>query len=172
MYNRQQNSELNPGELPLHPVLEEQLNIPIVQIANELRQGKTIKVAIKTQEGFFLSAVNGGGGYLFANAATIGPNEIFLLIPQGADRERIAIRTAKGNYISAVDGGGGTVNARSTTIGPNEQFVFVTIRPDRASFITTKNFFLLALMDEPKFLTAYGLATGPRTTLIIIPQSV
>lgn len=141
MYNRQEYGGLNSARLPIHPVLEEQLNIPIVQIANELRQGKTIKVAIKTQGGYFLSAANGGGGYLFANATIVGPNEIFLLIPQGADRERIAIRTANGNYVSAVDGGGGTVNARSATIGSNEQFIFVPIRPDASSFITSKIFF-------------------------------
>lgn len=169
-YNRQEYGGLNSNDLPLHPVLEEQLQIPIVQIAYELRQGKTLKVAIKTQEGFFLSAANGGGGYLYANATTIGPNETFLLIPQGVDREKIVIKTAKGNYVRAVDGDGGTVDAISNTIGPNEQFVLVPIRPDKFSFITNTNYFLLALTDSTKLLTAYGLAEGPRTTFTVIPQ--
>jgi hypothetical protein len=169
-YNRQEYGEQNYNGLPLHPVLEEQLKIPIVQIADALRQGKTIKVAIKTVEGFFLSAENGGGGYLYANATTIGPNETFFLIPQGIDREKIVIRTAKENYVRAVDGGGGTVDASSNNIGTNEQFILVPIRPDKFSFITNKNYFLLALTDITKLLTAYGLAEGPRTTFTVIPQ--
>ena len=170
MYKRQQYGGLGSNGLPLHPVLEEQLLLPIVQVADELRQGKTMKVAIKTQEGFFLSAAGGGGGYLFANATQIGPNETFLLIPQGVNNEMVAIRTANRYYVSAVDGGGVTVNARSTTIGPNEQFVFVPVRPDKASFITNRSFFLLALTTPPNVLTAYGLATGPRATFVVIPQ--
>jgi len=111
-----------------------------------------------------------GGGFLIANSATIGPNETFLLIPQGAERNRVAIRTAKGNFISALNGGGGRVDARSTTIGTNELFDFVPIKPDKASFSTIKDYYLLSLETEPRLLTAYGIAQGPRSIYTIVPQ--
>lgn len=168
MYNRQEE----PNGLPLPTTLEEQLNLPIIKLVLALREGKTQKVAIKTFDGFFISAINGGGGYLIANATGIGTNETFLLIPQGLDRSKIAIRTANGNYVSAVNGGGGIASARSTTIGANEQFTLVAVNPDKANFVTAGGFLLLALTTEPRLLTAYGLATGPRTRLTVIPQAI
>lgn len=167
MYNRQ-----NPNELPISPILAEQFELPIVQVLMGLRQGKTQKVALKTEEdGYFLSAVNGGGQYLIANSVQIGPNETFLLIPQGLERNKIAIRTASGNYISAINGGGDRVDVRGTTIGPNEQFDLVPIRPDKVSFITIKDYFLLTLENEPRILTGYGIVQGPRSIYTIIPQA-
>lgn len=165
MYNRQEEVII------IQPELQEQIDLPIVQLMVTLKQGKTQKIAIKTSEGFFLSAVNGGGGFITGNATQIGPNETFLLIPQGVDRNKVAISTANRNYITAIDGGGGRVDASSTTIGLNEQFIMVPQRPDQANFITSKGFFLLTLTNEPKFLTAFGLALGPRTVFTIIPQA-
>lgn len=169
MYNRQQQQ---PNGLPVAPELQEQINLPITQLIIELRQGKTQKVAMKTDDGFFLSSINGGGGFVVANAKEIGPNETFLLVPQGFDRTKVAIRTINGNYISAVDGGGGRVDASSTIVGPNEQFMMVPVNPDKSNFITARGFLLLVLTTEPRFLTAYGIATGTRTRLTIIPQAL
>jgi len=166
MYNRQQ---INGA--PVLPILEEQASLPVVRVVIALRQGKTQKVALKTQDGFFLSAVNGGGGLVLADVVEVGPNETFLLVPQGIDRNKIAIRTANGNFISAIDGGGNRVDARSTTIGINEQFNLITIRPDKVSFTTVKDYYLLSLTTEPRLLTAYGIVQEPRTIYTIIPQA-
>jgi hypothetical protein len=167
MYNRQKTNEF-----PIPAILAEQFELPIVQVLMGLRQGKTQKVALKTEEdGYFLSAVNGGGQYLIANSVTIGPNETFLLIPQGLERNRVAIRTANGYYVSAINGGGDRVDARSTTIGSNEQFDLVPIRPDKVSFVTVKDYFLLTLDAEPRLLTGYGIVQGPRSIYTIIPQA-
>ena len=166
MYNRQQPQ----NGAPVSPVLQEQVGLPIVQLLIRLRQGKIQKIALKTEDGYFLSAVNGGGQYIIANSVTIGPNETFLLIPQGLERNKFAIRTANGNYISAINGGGDRVDARSTTIGPNEQFDLVPIRPDQVSFVTVKDYYLLTLDVEPRILTGYGIVQGPRTIYTIIPQ--
>ena len=166
MYNRQQQNGA-----PAPPILEEQVSFPISQLVIALKQGKTVKVALKTKDGYFLSAVNGGGGNIIANAVQVGPNEIFLLIPQGQNRDKVAIRTANRNYISAVNGGGDRVEARSTTIGPNEVFDFIAIRPDQVSFTTERGFYLLAFDTEPRLLTGYGVVQGPRTIYTIIPQA-
>jgi len=164
MYNRQQL----PNGASLPPILQEQMGLPIVKILLGLKEGKTQKVAIKTNDGFFLSATNGGGGFLTTNATNIGPNETFMLIPQGVYRDKIAIQTANRNYMNCI--GGGFVGARSTTIGENEQFYFVPIQPDKSSIVTASGFFLFALTTSPNYLTSYGLSVGPRTTFSIIPQ--
>ena len=166
MYKRQQQNELN-----IPPELQEQIKFPIFNIVYGLNQGRTQKVAIKTLDGFFVSAVNGGGGLVLANSTSIGPNETFLLIPQGLNREKVAIRTTNGYFLGAVDGGGGFVDAKSTTIGSYEQFFLIPVNPDKANFISSKRFFLLALSTEPRFIKAYGLGADARTTFVIIPQS-
>lgn len=164
MYNRRQQQ--NGFSLP--PILQEQLNLPISKLIQELRAGKTQKIAMKTEDNLYLSAVGGGGGFLTANATEIGPNETFLLIPQGVNRDKIAIQTANRNYLNCI--GGGLVGARSTTIGTNEQFYFVPVYPDKANIVTTGGFFFLVLTDDPHYLTSYGLTIGPRTIFTIIPQ--
>jgi len=172
MYNRQQQQQPQPqqDQAPLPNVLEEQYELPIFKIVRELREGRTLKISMRTQEGFYITAVNGGGGVVVANAIKIGGNETFWLIPQGASRDKVAIQTANGNYLSAIDGGGKRVDATSTTIGPNELFKLIPVTPDQANFVTTREFLLLVLTTEPRLLTAYGVATGPRTNIRIVPQ--
>lgn len=167
MNNRQQQQQ--PNEVPLPPVLEEQFSIPIFQIIRELKEGRTQRVSLRTQDGFYISAVNGGGGLVVANAIKIGRNEIFSLIPQGANREKVAIQTSNGYYLSAIDGGGNRVDATATSIGTNELFTLQPVRPDQANFITAKGYFVLVLTTEPRLVTAYGVAVGPRTNIRIVP---
>ena len=120
MYNRQE-----PEQAPVPPVLEEQLHIPIYQIISELKQGRTIRVAMRTQDGYFISAVNGGGKRVDATSTVIGTNELFSILP---------------------------------------------VRPDQVDLITAKGYFVLVLATEPRYVTAYGVAAGPRTNLRIVPQ--
>jgi hypothetical protein len=164
MYNRQQK----PNGFSLPPILQAQFELPIVKLMLGLKEGKTQKVAIMTENGLYISAINGGGGFLSTNATEIGPNEIFLLIPQGIYREKVAIRTANRNYLNCV--GGGFVGARSSTIGTNEQFSLTPIYPDKVSITTDSGFFFLALTEPPNYLTSYGLTIGPGTIFTIIPQ--
>jgi len=165
MYNRQEIYEL-----PLNPILQDQLDFPIVQIVQELREGSTKKVALKTEDGYFVTARDGGGGLIFADAISVGENETFLLIPQGLNREDVAIQTANGEYLSALDGGGKRI-VTSPTIGPNEKFALIPINPDKANFITYAGYFVFALTGGSKLLTAYAIASDPpRARFIIIPQ--
>jgi hypothetical protein len=168
MNNRRQQQD----EVQIPPILQEQYNLPIFDIIRQLRAGRNQRVALKTEdEGFFLSAVNGGGGIVAANSIRIGSNEIFTLIPQGGNREKVAIQTSNGNYLSAIDGGGNRVDATSTIIGINELFTMVPVGPDKANFVTSKGYILLTLPNEPRLLTAYGVAAGPRTRMAVIPQA-
>lgn len=112
IYKRQQ-----PSQLIIPPELQEQYDLPIYKIIQSLKAGNTIKVALKIDGGFFVSAANGGEGLI----------------------------TATGTMIGAT--------------------------PDRANFISEKGLLMFALVNEPRFLTAYGVATGPRTRLIVIPQA-
>lgn len=164
MHNRQQ-----PNGFSLPPILQEQLDLLISKLIQELRAGEIQKIAIKTEDDLYLSAIGGGGGFLTANATEIGPNETFMLIPQGSTRDKIAIRTVNGNYLTCV--GGGLVGARGATIGTNEQFYFVPLYPDKANIVTSTGFFFLVLPENPHYLTSYGLTIGPRTTFTIIPQN-
>jgi hypothetical protein len=166
IYKRQQ-----PTQIIMPPELQAQYDLPIYKIMQSLKAGNTIKVALKIDGGFFVSATNGGGGYVFVNAIAIGPNETFLLIPQGLNRDKVAIRTINGYYLSAVNGGEGLITATGTMIGANEQFLMIGATPDRANFISEKGLLMFALINEPRFLTAYGVATGPNTRLIVIPQA-
>lgn len=168
MFNIYKRQQLDQIIMPTE--LQEQYELPIYKIIQTLKAGNIVKVALKIDGGFFVSAANGGGGYVFVNAISIGPNETFLLIPQGLNRDKVAIRTTKGYYLSAVNGGEGLITATGTTIGSKEQFTIVGATPDRANFITEKGLLMFALVNEPRFLTAYGVATGPRTRLIVIPQ--
>ena len=161
MNNRQQS---NGFSLP--SILQEQLDLPISKIIQELKAGKPQKVAIMSDDGLYLSAIGGGGGFLSANSTAIGSNETFLLIPQGLNRDKIAISTVNRNYVNCA--GGGFVGARATTIGTNEQFYYIPVTPDKLSIVTTSGFFFLILTDEPHYLTSYGLSIGPRTTFKII----
>lgn len=169
MYNIYKRHQ--PSQLIIPPELQEQYDLPIYKIIQSLKAGNTIKVALKIDGGFFVSAANGGGGYVFVNSIIIGPSETFLLIPQGLNRDKVAIRTINGYYLSAVNGGEGLITATGTMIGANEQFLMIGATPDRANFISEKGLLMFALINEPRFLTAYGVATGPRTRLIVIPQA-
>lgn len=176
MYNRQELEGLSTTpeiekfiqELLINPIIEEQIHLPIIQLVLQLREGRTQKVAMRSQEGFYVSAVGGEGGAVVANSTTIGPNEIFILVPQGVYRDRIAIQTANGYYLSAINGGGKRV-VTTTTIGRNEQFIMVPVNPNQAIFVTNIGFFLIPLITEPRFLTAYSIAADMRNIFTIIP---
>jgi hypothetical protein len=180
MYNRQQNDVIeelgeltvNPQieayiqELLQNPIIQEQVYLPIIQLVIALRRGRTQKVAIRTQDKFYISALDDGN--VVASTTSIGPNETFILVPQGVYRDRVAIQTSKGYYLSAMDGGGKRI-VTSTTIGPNEQFIMVPINPNQAIFVTNIGFFLIPLITEPRFVTAYAIAADMRNIFTIIP---
>lgn len=113
--------------------------------------GNVGRVALRTINGHFVTALGGGGGpkepncnpgsvALHEDATRIGPWEIFKLVLLGSSAgapHRYAFQTSNGmNYVSAVDGGGigGSAAAPSsqlltnaTHIGPNEAFRIIAV---------------------------------------------
>lgn len=86
------------------------------------------EVVIGTFGGYYLRAVNCGGGALDARAVAAGSWERFRLhVLSGSDNvvdfgEDIAIETSCGYFVVAEGGGGDYVNADRTVIGPWETF--------------------------------------------------
>lgn len=66
------------------------------------------QAAIRTERGNFLRAVDGGGAGLDSRADSVGPWEVFDLVPQGPGR--VALRAhASGKFVRANNGGGSGV---------------------------------------------------------------
>ncbi len=110
------------------------------------------RVALRTFDGDFVTAIGGGGGpaepncgtskvALHQDATRIGPWETFKMVAlrdSGANTHRYAFQTSDGtNYITAVNGGGmgasGIGNPSSqlltnaTRIGPSEEFRIIPV---------------------------------------------
>jgi hypothetical protein len=85
--------------------------------------------ALKTLDGHYVTAVDGGGRTVEAihtDATIIGPWETFTVEnPRDPIYNLFAFRTVNGNYLTAEDGGGRAVNAiasNRTVLGPWEKF--------------------------------------------------
>lgn len=102
-------------------------------IALDLNHGELTsgdRVAFKTRNGTFLSAINGGGERLLADRTAIGDWETFYVarVTQRAsddsikDGDIVSLKTAKGNYLSLRPGAGSEVDAKATAAGKSEWF--------------------------------------------------
>ena len=78
------------------------------------------EVALRSDDGHWLSAEGGGGSTLSAKGAGANAWERFTL---GRDGEKVTLRTTTGHYLVAEGGGGEVVNANRTAAGPWETFV-------------------------------------------------
>jgi hypothetical protein len=93
-------------------------------------------VTVKTFNGQYLRADNGGGSNLTATGTYTDSYSQFTIVKTGgssgtliASGDTFALRTPNGvNYVTAVSGGGGVAMANATGIGNNEIFSFN--RPD------------------------------------------
>lgn len=103
--------------------------------------------ALKTHNGHFLSAVNGGGlgdaksaplgVALTTGATTAGTLETFTFVWVNKAMNTFGLKTPDGHFVTAVDGGGiggpdsgqSPVHADAANVGPNEKFT-ITLLPD------------------------------------------
>jgi len=107
--------------------------------------------AIRTANGRYLTAVNGGGvggpGALHTDAAQIQAWEQFRLVPLGGDQ--YAIQTVSGRYLTAVNGGGvpgpNSIHTDATQIQAWERFRFVSLGGDRYAIQTVGGRYLTAM---------------------------
>ena len=98
---------MEPSWLPTAPAVGEWETFRIIRLTENL-------VALKSINGHFVCAENGGGREVVANRTAIGPWETFqwvTLAHGGSARERIALKASNGQFVCAEGGGGGCVNA-------------------------------------------------------------
>jgi hypothetical protein len=85
-------------------------------------------VNLKTSNGRFMVAEQGGGAVVNANRDAAGPWEAFTLVDLNggelADGDKVALQAMNGQYVCAEQGGGGGVNANRPALGPWETFTF------------------------------------------------
>jgi hypothetical protein len=115
---------------------------------------EVLRGAIRTVNGHFLTAVNGGGlggpdagpgsVALHSDAVNGGPWETFRVIWLDPYRRQFALRTINGRYVTAVNGGGiggpndgsSPFHTDASRIGPWELYT-LTQRPDGTTWIRT-----------------------------------
>ncbi|MDX2249414.1 MAG: polysaccharide deacetylase family protein [Bacteroidia bacterium] len=80
------------------------------------------RVALRTPDGRYFSAMNGGGGEVSASASSVAAWEVFDVIPIG--RNQVAFRTVTGHLLSRSHAEGGSFTARANTLRDWEVFTF------------------------------------------------
>ncbi|GAB6093772.1 hypothetical protein JCM14469_00240 [Desulfatiferula olefinivorans] len=95
------------------------------------KQDRNRRVALKTYNGRYITALNGGGSFLMGTASTVGPHETFTLIRLPGDKQ-VALRAASGHYVCAE---GNAVVVNRTKRGDWETFTLVPRgTPDKVAF--------------------------------------
>jgi hypothetical protein len=95
------------------------------------------RIALRTENGHYVCAENGGGQELIANRTSVGPWETFTIVHADlsggeiGDNQDVILRVAGGQYCCAEGGGGREILADRSAIGPWETFrVEVQATPD------------------------------------------
>lgn len=98
-------------------------------------------VAIKTFNGKYLCAENGGGGTLTANIDKIGNWETFEIVDLG--KGYVALRSYKGFYVSA-DDNGKDIYVNKDEINKRQIFQLIKLDDNKVGFKTYKNTYISA----------------------------
>jgi hypothetical protein len=119
------------------------------------------RVTIRTSNGHYLTAVNGGGvggpnsgsqlGAIHTDARAIGPWETFVCERRGPDR--MTFRTNDGHFLTAVNGGGiggpndnpYQLHTDTTSVGPWEQFRIIYRGRDLCALQTSDGHYVSAV---------------------------
>jgi hypothetical protein len=125
------------------------------------------EVAIRTQKGFYVTAINGGGRtadpIVVTSATSAGPWEKFrLAVTSPSTPHDKSIQTASGNYLTAVNGGGMTANVLHTDATQArdwERFRLLDLTsgnfaPSYYAIQTIKGFYVTALGAGGKYADA------------------
>jgi murein DD-endopeptidase MepM/ murein hydrolase activator NlpD len=131
-------------------------------------------VSIRSNNGSFVTAENGGGGIVNANHTNSGEFETFTLLDLNDgelnDRDPVAIKTVNGHFFSAVNGGGGQLLADKTALVTWETFIIerITVRNsdtlilngDRVAFKSFSKNYMSAVNGGGGVVDARPLAVG------------
>jgi Fascin domain len=112
------------------------------------------RVTLKSANGKFLSAENGGGGVIGANRTSAYQWEHFdiLYLPDG----KVALESANGNYVSAENGGRSSVNANRSAIREWEKYTMLKVGLNKVAFKTHTGFYLRAGNGGDRVIDAQG----------------
>jgi len=122
---------------------------------------KRADIALKTQNGQYVAANNGGGSEVVAWWDTIGGWETFEYNNIGGMNR--TFRTPTGHYLSAINGGGGEVRADATTVGAWETFEIVYLTGEvtnEYAFKTSTGHYLSAIDGGGGAVRADATAVG------------
>ena len=102
------------------------------------------RVALRAGDGHFLTAMNGGGSLLRANADHLGPWETFEVVRVGS---KVALRTWGGSraYLRAVNGGGSTLRFDRWQRNAHELFGLVNLGGGHFAIRAHKGQYLAAI---------------------------
>lgn len=99
---------------------------PVDQSGGPLSSGQ--RIALRTANGQYLCAEEGGGRELIANRTAVGPWETFTIVHADLSAgeitsgQTVILRTANGQFLCAEGGGGREVLADRPSFGPWETF--------------------------------------------------
>jgi len=135
-------------------IISNAFDTPVTNIA--LTGSGEIFIALKTHNGAYLSAVDGGGNNVVATSYAYGPYERFSL--RELNNGKYALKTYNGNYVNALNGGGGNIVAMPMTnwgiLRRARGLTFINACGGRLCW---ENFSLIDLGDcKVAFTTVYG----------------
>ena len=166
--NIRQNEIITPGQIPDEFAGEEGIyDVPIHRIISDLKYGRIVEIAMKGYNGKYVTAVDGGGGIVWANQDSISEDSIFKLIPQGIERDQVVIRTSKGYFFNAEGGGGYSLNANKTYIDQDTKFQIIPLYPDKFALRTRNGYYVLVEPGVSSILRADSLSIGVWETFVL-----
>ena len=113
--------------------------------------------AIRSINGNYLRAVNGGGSGLNADRTSVNTNEQFTIVDVGGGK--VAIRTRNGYHLRAHVGGGSTLEADVPHTGSHERFTIVDAGDGKVAFQSHYGYYVVAEGGGG------GAANADRTTI-------
>lgn len=143
-------------------------DVPIHKIISDLKYGRIVEISMKAYNGKYVTAVNGGGGIVWANQDTITEEAVFKIIPQGIERDKVVIRTSKGYFLNAEGGGGFSLNANKTYIDEDTKFQVIPLYPDKFALRTRKGYYVLVEPGVSSILRADSLSIGIWETFTLV----
>jgi len=116
------------------------------------------QVALKTDDGHYLTALQGGGDNVVAYWTGVGAWETFELVDLG--NNNVALKTNDGHYVTALWGGGRNIVAYWTGIGDWETFEKVDLGNNQIALKTFDGHYLSALKGGGDNIVANWYGVG------------
>lgn len=146
----------------------------LICVFSTVSEARHFSVSLKSINGKFVAAENGGGGDVNANRPNAREWETFILLDLNEGEletnDPVAIKTINGNFFSAINGGGDKLLADKTALVTWETFYIerVTVRNenklikdgDRIAFKTWNKKYLSALDGGGREVNAKGNSVG------------